>query len=556
MNPEAEKKTGTLTHSSKAGVADTHDETSRLGTLLSGLIDVMDIAMWELDLNYRVVSLNRKAEEIYGGNIKGDFCYHVAEGTETICSNCPAKKVYSGDTSGRSEHKRIDIHGNTIYVDHIATPIRDKDDNLTGVLVSIIDITKHKLTNEELRQANKKLIEQQKTVVEKERLRIMLQLASAAAQELILPLNVLIRNIQLLKLGKDNDQKLDQNIEQIEDIGGQLTDVAQKLNGISLYQTASDLSDPDMSNPDKKIHVLSVEDSYIGFSTIKAILQKNDRFTLEWTRNIEKAFNVLGKEKFDLILLDYMLPDGNGLDFLKRLNNKGIEIPVIAITGKGDEIIASKFIREGAYDYMSKEMMNKETLLKSIDNTLETFRIKKEIKSAQKIMVAMATRDDLTKLYNRRYFFDVFERDLARTKRYDSELVLALLDVDQFKNINDTYGHEAGDKVLVDLGWMIKESVRESDLPCRYAGEEFAIILNNIDAGMAKKVCERFKNRVADYEFTFNKSSFHATVSIGIVAYNSTEERTTRELINAADQALYQAKSEGGNKVVEFAIVF
>lgn len=128
------------------------DHRLRIGEVFAATIDLMDIAMWELDLNYRVLSTNRKAREIYGEEAIGDFCFHAAAGLDKICSRCPAEAVYQGEPSGRSEHKRTDVAGNDIYIDHIATPIKDRNGNLSGVMVLIIDITRHKRMEEELKQ--------------------------------------------------------------------------------------------------------------------------------------------------------------------------------------------------------------------------------------------------------------------------------------------------------------------------------------------------------------------------------------------------------------------
>lgn len=125
---------------------------SFLAGTFSDLIDVMDIAMWQLDINYRVVGYNKKAKQIYGEDALGDFCYHAAAKRDTICEICPARAVYKGQESGRSEHKRTDVSGKEIYIDHIATPIKNRDGEVTGTLVLIIDITHLKKQEEELLQ--------------------------------------------------------------------------------------------------------------------------------------------------------------------------------------------------------------------------------------------------------------------------------------------------------------------------------------------------------------------------------------------------------------------
>ena len=125
-------------------------QSGRLGTTLAELIDVMDIALWELDLEYRVVGYNEKARQIYGDHILGSYCFRIADDIDRICDNCPAQWVYQGHSSGRAERSRVDISGKKIHIDHIATPIKNKRGELTGVLVFIIDITKHKLMEAEL----------------------------------------------------------------------------------------------------------------------------------------------------------------------------------------------------------------------------------------------------------------------------------------------------------------------------------------------------------------------------------------------------------------------
>ena len=121
-----------------------------LAGTFSDLIDVMDIAMWQLDTNYRVVGFNNKAKQIYGEEALGDFCYHAAAKRDTVCDKCPAKAVYEGQESGRSEHKRTDVSGKEIYIDHIATPIKNEAGDVTGTLVLIIDITHLKTQEEEV----------------------------------------------------------------------------------------------------------------------------------------------------------------------------------------------------------------------------------------------------------------------------------------------------------------------------------------------------------------------------------------------------------------------
>ena len=213
-------------------------------------------------------------------------------------------------------------------------------------------------------------------------------------------------------------------------------------------------------------------------------------------------------------------------------------------------MIASQVIQAGAYDYVPKDKVSDKSLSRIIMNTLEKARLKREMKEAQKKITEMTTHDELTGLYNRRYFMGSLERELSRAKRYGTDLKLCMMDLDHFKRINDTYGHPAGDMVLSEIGGMLKECVRQSDLVCRYGGEEFAVILPNTDAEKARAVSERFRRRVAKHDFKHKSSRFGITVSIGVALYNNEVDKSPMEFLEMADRALYQAKEAGRNRVV------
>jgi len=125
-----------------------------------------------------------------------------------------------------------------------------------------------------------------------------------------------------------------------------------------------------------------------------------------------------------------------------------MEIPVVVTTGSGDEMTATRVIQAGAFDYLPKEFMTRETLSRSVSNALEKGRLNKELKKVREKLTEMATIDDLTGLYNRRYAMEALETEIERAKRYHTPLTLCMIDLDRFKNVNDRYGHPAGDAVL------------------------------------------------------------------------------------------------------------
>jgi diguanylate cyclase (GGDEF)-like protein/PAS domain S-box-containing protein len=172
-----------------------------------------------------------------------------------------------------------------------------------------------------------------------------------------------------------------------------------------------------------------------------------------------------------------------------------------------------------------------------------------ENKILQSKLREQAIRDPLTNLFNRRYLEETIEREIARAKREEYQISLLLLDIDHFKKINDSYGHKAGDIYLQALGELIRVQTRRGDVPCRFGGEEFVMVLPNVSAQTAFRRAEEVRQEIADMVIHFNGAMLQSTVSIGIATY-PTHGTNSEVLIDAADKALYIAKSSGRNLVV------
>jgi two-component system cell cycle response regulator len=437
----------------------------------------------------------------------------------------------------------------------------------TACLASLRDITYRKkmeaaLENanqhlsqsvQELKKANKKILDQQKAVIEEERLKILLQMAGTTAHELNQPLTALLGNIELMGINKNDPEKMAKYIAEIEKAGERIADIVKKIQTIR-HEEPMPLSFDNyaIANLDQKTRILSVEDSDADFDRMNNALKVHNQLNLFRTKQIKEAMQVLECVHFDLILSEYFLPDGNATDFLERLYEKDIEIPMVVITDRGDEMIASQVIQTGAFGYLPKAKMTDNSLLRAIIKAVEKGRLRREIKEAHRKMAEMTTKDELTGLYNRRYFSGVIKQEVSRAKRYGSNLVLCMLDLDHFKQVNDTYGHPAGDMVLTEMGRKLREWTRESDTVCRLGGEEFAVILPNTDERDAQIMGERLRNMVASHLFEFNSSRFRVTISMGLAGFSEAGVYSSDELIELADQALYQAKDTGRNKVVSY----
>jgi len=247
-------------------------------------------------------------------------------------------------------------------------------------------------TVEELKKANQKILEQQKSVIEEERLKVLFQIAGATAHELNQPLTTLLGNIDLIRMKKEVPEDIAGYFERIEKSGENIDAIIKKIQNIRYYEIKPYYGSTSIINIDQKVHILLVENSDGDFEKISTSLKDLTQVDLTRVHTIEEATQMLKQDQFELVLLDYSLPDGNGLDFLNDINGKDMEIPVVVITGKGNEMIASQVIQAGAYDYLPKEVLNKDSLSRSISNTLEKARLKREIQEAQRKMIEISKK--------------------------------------------------------------------------------------------------------------------------------------------------------------------
>lgn len=162
----------------------------------------------------------------------------------------------------------------------------------------------------------------------------------------------------------------------------------------------------------------------------------------------------------------------------------------------------------------------------------------------------LAITDGLTRLINHRHFYELLENEFLRTNRYMSQMALIMLDIDFFKQVNDTYGHPVGDDILKEISEVISWEVREVDVIARYGGEEFAVLLPQTDVGMARSVAERVRAAVEDHTFRTPEGEIRITVSLGVVGFPECPVENQMELVRLADEALYEAKNTGRNRVI------
>jgi len=260
----------------------------------------------------------------------------------------------------------------------------------------------------------------------------------------------------------------------------------------------------------------------------------------------EEALEILQKDEFQVIITDINLPAMGGLELTKSIRQNN-DSDVIVMTGYGDDYSYEEAINIGASDFVIKPVRLEELLLR-LKRVLKERELTKERVRMMKKLQKLAVTDGLTKLYNSRSFYSQLETEVDRFNRYKHPLALLLLDLDHFKEYNDSYGHLEGDKILVRFSQIIKSCLRTNDSAYRYGGEEFTVILPETAGPEANTVAQRIRSSLEAERFSpGNGQDVQITISIGVTEYQEKEELST--FIQRADKAMYVSKQNGRNKV-------
>ncbi len=246
-----------------------------------------------------------------------------------------------------------------------------------------------------LKNANQKIIEQQKSVIEEERLKVLLEMAGATAHELSQPLMTLLGSIELIEMCPDNQKKMTKHLARIKESGMRISEVIRKIQAIRHYDIKSHDNNSQIINLDQKINILCIEDSEDDFKRMKNILSYRKDISLSHAQTIKEGFSVIstqGRSCVDIIFLDYILEDGNGFNFMEQLERNDTNIPVVIITEQGDEVISSHLIQVGAYDYLTKSMISTGSLSRIINHTIEKSRLKMDLRRMQDMMIEKSTK--------------------------------------------------------------------------------------------------------------------------------------------------------------------
>lgn len=263
-----------------------------------------------------------------------------------------------------------------------------------------------------------------------------------------------------------------------------------------------------------------------------------------------QILSALDTSLWDIIITDHNLPGLTSIDILKLIKASSVDTPVIIVSGSIGEDVAVEAMKAGAHDYIMKGNLTR--LLPAIERELHEMEIRKAHREAEATIHRMAYHDALTGLANRHQFELHLGQALDSAHLRKQNHALFYLDLDQFKVVNDTCGHMAGDELLRQLALVMKGSLRESDILARLGGDEFAILLENCSLEHAHKVAEHMLKAIRNFRFSWEGRVFPVGSSIGLILINE-NSKSIADILSKADMACYAAKEGGRNRIHTYA---
>ncbi len=290
--------------------------------------------------------------------------------------------------------------------------------------------------------------------------------------------------------------------------------------------------------------VLVIDDSKTAREAIVTLLKKEGVFaSYHEAVDGEAGLELLRNLPVDVVMCDVNMPGICGFEVLRilRAETQYADLPVIMLTSNGEQKDVVHGLELGASDYVTKPFDPQELIAR--------VKTQLKIKMLQDQLKTLANTDPLTGLSNRRCLFEALTRELSRSQRFGKPCSLVMLDVDNFKNVNDRFGHFLGDEVLVAVANRLQSATRIYDLAARYGGEEFALLLPDTDSAQAFIVAERIRNQIEIMFFPDELESLKLTISAGIASFPGSEVEIVDDMVSLADRALYKAKHGGRNRV-------
>jgi two-component system cell cycle response regulator len=302
-----------------------------------------------------------------------------------------------------------------------------------------------------------------------------------------------------------------------------------------------------------ELKILVADDSPVYRKLVEQALSQESYMVL-CAKNGRQATDLFAEHQPGVVITDWTMPDITGIELCRRIRREFAQFYayVILLTSNSDKEQIIEGLAAGADDYVTKPFHPGE-LQARVRVGRRMFEMHRQVQDKNRQLEEMALTDPLTGLPNRRAI-DVWAiRELSAAARYDFSIWVAMTDLDHFKSINDTYGHDAGDAVLKGFADVLKSNTRQSDICCRLGGEEFLVIMTHVEENSVAIPIERIRKQFETQKFTINDHTFSATASFGIAGFRGTASPAFKDLVTLADEALYSAKHKGRNRI-EFAM--
>jgi diguanylate cyclase (GGDEF)-like protein len=317
-------------------------------------------------------------------------------------------------------------------------------------------------------------------------------------------------------------------------------------------------------------HILLIEDDPDTAELIREVLA--DHFQEDHTKGVPRCAQALEQDltHFDIVLSDINLPDGSGLELIPQLLSRRDDLPIVMITSEAGLDIAMQAIRHGAYDYVVKIGDYLDTIPLIVEKNLEVWRTKRDnlrleaelkqtleelrvknqqLEEAVTKLEMLASTDPLTNLANRRTIELALERTFAEATRYGTDLSCLMIDLDGFKQLNDSLGHQAGDRLLQLTAKVLEANCRRSDVAGRYGGDEFVVLLPRTGPDTAQQVAGRIQQEFRSAVRASVPQDHPCGMSMGLACVSFSQPTCADQLVALADAALYRAKQSGKSRL-------
>lgn len=297
------------------------------------------------------------------------------------------------------------------------------------------------------------------------------------------------------------------------------------------------------------IKVLVGDDSAVSRKLVELTLYEK-KYSLIFAASGRETLNLFAEHRPALVIVDWIMPDLTGIEICQHIRSKSEAsyTYIILLTGRSEKESVIEGLAAGADDYLTKPFHHEE-LIARVGVGLRIMGLQREIEAKNILLKELALTDALTSLPNRRAIEDWAMRQLSGAARYGFSFWVAVADLDHFKTVNDTFGHDAGDVVLKAFSEILRSNSRQSDICGRIGGEEFLIVLTHSTEENAKRVVDRVRAELEGTQFNFDGNSLKVTASFGLTGFVGTRAPDFNRLVAQADAALYSAKRRGRNRL-------